>query len=189
MLVRSQLTNHLQLAWVGFHIAHSADIVDDYAIHVIGEQGQDGGGELVERADALHGEVLLGDDLVGGADLGADQLGLISYEVFQCGSLIDTYQQHLADGDVRDGVVDDLGALFGDGDAISEPVELTGFHGGEDAVPGGFLEDRRAVDEFTDSPYGVVIPTDGFAGILIDGVEGWVGVFHRNGDLLSTQVG
>ena len=73
LFIGGELTGDLQLALVFAHEAEGRDVVDDDAIDILGEQRQDGSAEVFVGFDAVCGEVLLGDDLVGGADLGGDQ--------------------------------------------------------------------------------------------------------------------
>lgn len=74
----------------------------------------------------------------GGTDLAADLLAVQFFQVFEV--RIGGNHNGLADFAVRIGEAHSLLALVGDGHGRGDDVGLTGFQGGENAVPRGVAE-------------------------------------------------
>ena len=99
------------------------------------------------------------------------------------------HEDLLVSANEADREVHNLVALFGDRDAATGHIELSGACGDDRAIPRELLEARHAVQPATDLVHGVVVPTHSHTGVSRDVGEGQVGVVYRDGDDAATQVG
>jgi len=90
------------------HEAGSGNIINDDAVNVIGEQSQYGCAEIFVGLDFFVGEGFFGNDLVGGADLCADEQFSVGFEFIKSIGFVCANEKNLSDSDVGDGEIYDF---------------------------------------------------------------------------------
>ena len=107
-------------------------------------------------------EEVVSGDLVGGADLCADEVVGDRLEFVGGGEavFVGADEQGFVVGLVEAGEIDGLGALVGVGDAVSGDIDLPLRDRQQHSVPRHLLENWHAVEHAADVAEGVVVPAD-----------------------------